>query len=149
MALYVYCEKDSLRAQIGAWLAELGVLALAVRGVSSEPYAQLVRERTATDGRPAVLLYVGELPPTAGKASDPRWVAWARRHGYDRRRSVQWEVEALDAAELQCLVLAAVERHVDRQALAAVVAEEARQRAALSALVSGWPRARAPGGEGR
>ncbi|WP_164551912.1 hypothetical protein [Streptomyces sp. WAC 01529] len=55
----------------------------------------------------------------------------------------------LDAAELQRLVLAAVERHVDRQALAQVVAEEARQRAALSAFVSGWPGARVPGGEGR
>lgn len=137
MALYVCCEKDTLRAQIGAWLGELGIPVLVVRGFSSDPYAQLVRERTAADGRPAVLLYVGELPPTASKATDPRWAAWARRHGYDRRRSVQWEVEALDAAELQCLVLAAVERHVDRQALAAVVAEEARQRAALSAFVSG------------
>ncbi|MFH8612484.1 hypothetical protein ACH4D5_33880 [Streptomyces sp. NPDC018029] len=78
------------------------------------------------------------LLPTAGKAADPRWAAWARRHGYDRRRLVRWEVEVLDAAELQRLVLAAVERHVDRQALAVVVAEEARQCAALSAFVSGW-----------
>ncbi|MFD4483469.1 hypothetical protein ACFWPU_46290 [Streptomyces sp. NPDC058471] len=180
VALYVCAEKDTLRAQFADWLDELGVPVLVVRGFASEPYAQLVRRRTAADRRPAVLLYVGDwdasgedverdwvartgcwaqvqrvvltrdqveeyaLPPTAGKASDPRWPAWARRHGYDRQHPVQWEVEALDAAELRRLVLAAVDRYIDRQALADVVAEETRQRAALTEFGATWPGA-APG----
>ncbi|MFD3547045.1 hypothetical protein ACFWUW_15795 [Streptomyces sp. NPDC058655] len=49
------------------------------------------------------------LPATEGKSGDPRWPAFARRYGFDPRRPVQWEVEALEPAELQRLVLAAVD----------------------------------------
>ncbi|WP_260475165.1 hypothetical protein [Streptomyces sp. WAC 06725] len=53
-----------------------------------------------------VLAY--DLPPAEGKRGDPRWPAFARRHGLDAARPVQWEVEALHPDELQRLVLAAV-----------------------------------------
>ncbi|WP_432043466.1 hypothetical protein [Streptomyces cadmiisoli] len=56
-----------------------------------------------------------ELPATEGKQGDPRWPAFARRYGFDPRRPVQWEVEALEPAELQRLVLAAVAPYIDRE----------------------------------
>ena len=120
------------------WLGpEAGIPVLVVRGFGSQSYVQIVRERTARDPRPAVLLYVGdfdasgsdierdwvartdcwasvervllthdqvrehELPPAEGKAGDPRWPAFARQHQLDPARPVQWEVEALDPAELR------------------------------------------------
>ncbi|WP_329201863.1 MULTISPECIES: hypothetical protein [unclassified Streptomyces] len=45
------------------------------------------------------------LLATEGKSGDPRWPASARRYGFDSRRPVQWEVEALEPDELQRLVL--------------------------------------------
>ncbi|MFJ4700468.1 hypothetical protein ACIP5N_22185 [Streptomyces sp. NPDC088768] len=130
-----------------------------------------MKERTARDPRPAVLLYVGdfdasgadierdwvartacwasvkrvlltydqvrehELPPAEGKAGDPRWPAFARRYRLDASRPVQREVEALDPAELQRLVAAAVAPYVDTAVLAARLTEEARQRARLRAAL--------------
>jgi len=173
-ALYVACEKDTLRAQMTRWLERTGVPVLVVRGFGSQSYAQVVRERTTRDPRPAVLLYVGdfdasgadierdwvartdcwnhvdrvllthdqvvgyELPAAVGKAGDPRWRAFADRYGLDRARPMQWEVEALDPAELQRLVLAAVSAHIDRAVLADRIAEEERQRGELRAFVEGW-----------
>ncbi|MGW2113313.1 hypothetical protein ACWCPL_43510, partial [Streptomyces sp. NPDC001948] len=58
LTLYVACEKDTLRAQLTGWLKRTGVPVLVVRGFGSQSYAQVVRERTAGDPRPAVLLYV-------------------------------------------------------------------------------------------
>ncbi|MFD8564970.1 hypothetical protein ACWDOR_44370 [Streptosporangium canum] len=78
------------------------------------------------------------LPAAEGKRDDPRWPAFAARYGFEVDRPVQWEVEALDPAELQRLVLAAVDLYVDRRVLAEVVAAEERQRRALEAFVAGW-----------
>lgn len=57
-ALYVACEKDTLRAQMTIWLAREGIPVLVVRGFGSQSYVQVVRERTAHDPRPATLLYI-------------------------------------------------------------------------------------------
>ncbi|MFE7113631.1 hypothetical protein ACFU98_46460 [Streptomyces sp. NPDC057575] len=46
-ALYVACEKDTLRAQLTGWLKRTGIPVLVVRGFGSQSYAQVVRERTA------------------------------------------------------------------------------------------------------
>ncbi|MEU0670919.1 hypothetical protein ABZ508_34445 [Streptomyces lavendulocolor] len=182
-ALYVACEKDTLRAQMTGWLEGTGIPVLVVRGFGSQSYVQVVRERTARDPRPAVLLYVGdfdasgadierdwvtrtdcwshvervllthdqvrryELPAAVGKAGDPRWPAFADRHGLERTRPVQWEVEALDPAELQRLVLDAVAAYVDRAALADRIAEEERQRNQLRAFLAGWQPSRSPNRE--
>ncbi|MFE2326892.1 hypothetical protein ACFXD5_23710 [Streptomyces sp. NPDC059385] len=51
---------------------------------------------------------------------------------------MQWEVEALDPAELRRLVLAAVAPYIDNAVLAARIAEEERQREQLRAFVEGW-----------
>ncbi|RZD78270.1 hypothetical protein C0Q61_14715 [Streptomyces albidoflavus] len=51
------------------------------------------------------------LAPTArpcGQAS-----SFAGRYGFDSARPAQWEVKALEPAELQRLLLAAVDRDVD------------------------------------
>ncbi|MEV7013564.1 hypothetical protein [Streptosporangium sp. NPDC051022] len=78
------------------------------------------------------------LPAAEGKRDDPRWPAFATRHGLDLERPVQWEVEALEPAELQRALLAAVEPYVDRRILAAVPAEEDRQRRAPRAFTARW-----------
>ncbi|MFE2095280.1 hypothetical protein [Streptomyces sp. NPDC059460] len=59
--LYVACEKGTLRAQLTGWLEDTGVPVLVVRGFGSQSYVQVVRERTARDPRPAVLLCVGDF----------------------------------------------------------------------------------------
>ncbi|MFD8385237.1 hypothetical protein ACFV2X_43095 [Streptomyces sp. NPDC059679] len=83
------------------------------------------------------------LLPAVGKGTDPRWPAFAERHGLDPARPVQWEVEALEPADLRSLVMAAVRSHLDRERLREVLAEEARQREALAAFLATW---RPPGG---
>ncbi|MFB6784529.1 hypothetical protein ACFCX0_46535 [Streptomyces sp. NPDC056352] len=55
------CEKDTSRAQLTGWLEDTGVPVLVVRGFGSQSYVQVVRERTACDPRPAVLVYVGDF----------------------------------------------------------------------------------------
>lgn len=80
-----------------------------------------------------------ELPPAVGKAGDPRWPAFADRYGLESTQPVQWKVEALDPAELQRLVLAAVAPYVDRAVLTERIAEEERQRGQLRAFLEGWP----------
>ncbi|MEU0671986.1 hypothetical protein ABZ330_03715 [Streptomyces sp. NPDC006172] len=79
-----------------------------------------------------------ELPATEGKRGDPRWRAFARRYGFDPRRPVQWEVEALEPAELRRLVLAAVDPYIDRDVLAEQIAREEQQRRALSDFLGDW-----------
>ncbi|MGW2818999.1 hypothetical protein [Streptomyces sp. NPDC001415] len=79
-----------------------------------------------------------ELPATEGKRGDPRWLAFAERHGFDPARPVQWEVEALEPEELQRLVLAAVDPYIDRQVLAQQIAREEEQRRALAGFLDGW-----------
>ncbi|MFF8994496.1 hypothetical protein ACF09H_32145 [Streptomyces sp. NPDC014983] len=73
-ALYVACEKDALRAQLTGWLGRMGVPVLVVRGFGSQSYVQVVRERTARDPRPAVLLYVGDFD-ASGADIERDWVA--------------------------------------------------------------------------
>ncbi|MEU9015851.1 hypothetical protein AB0D12_40640 [Streptomyces sp. NPDC048479] len=68
----------------------------------------------------------------------PRWPAFARCYGFDLDRPVQWEVEALDPAELRRLVLDAVEPHIDRALLARQLAEEMRQRRRLAEFLAGF-----------
>ncbi|MER6384984.1 hypothetical protein [Streptomyces sp. NPDC001250] len=78
------------------------------------------------------------LPAAVGKAADPRWPAFAQRHGLRPDRPVPWEVEALESAELHRLVLGLVDEHTDRDALAAVLAEERRQRRELDGFRRAW-----------
>lgn len=173
-ALYVGVEKDTLRLQVLDWLDEFGVPVLVVRGYGSQSYADIVARRVATDPRPAVLLYVGDLdasgedierdwvartgcwshvhrlavtvgqaaglPSAAGKASDPRWPGFARRHDLDPARPVQWEVEAIDPTTLYGLLLDAVAGYVDVDQLAVVIAEERAHRTRLETFLSTWSR---------
>ncbi|MER7350385.1 hypothetical protein ABT390_33815 [Streptomyces aurantiacus] len=76
-----------------------------------------------------------QLPPAEGKRDDPRWPGFARRYGFDLDRPVQWEVEALEPAELKRLVLEAIDVYIDREALAQVMAEEEQQRARLAGIL--------------
>jgi hypothetical protein len=79
-----------------------------------------------------------ELPATEGKHGDPRWPAFASRYGFNLRRPVQWEVEALEPDELQRLVLAAVTPYVNRDVLARQISREEEQRRALATFLEGW-----------
>ncbi|WP_262375214.1 hypothetical protein [Streptomyces sp. sk2.1] len=92
---------------------------------------------------PRVLLTYDQVraygpPATEGKSGDPRWPAFARRYGFDPTRPVQWEVEALEPAELQRLVLAAVDPYIDRDILARQATREEQQRRALEEFVGRW-----------
>ncbi|MEV7011680.1 hypothetical protein [Streptosporangium sp. NPDC051022] len=101
------------------WIARTGCWAHAERVL-------LTGEQTRTRG----------LPAAEGKRDDPRWPAFAARHDLDPDRPVQWEVEALEPVELQRALLTAVEPYVDHRILAAVLAEEDRQRRELRAFVA-------------
>ncbi|MGW3168233.1 hypothetical protein ACWC9Q_36835 [Streptomyces sp. NPDC001142] len=79
-----------------------------------------------------------ELPSAEGKHGDPRWPTFADRHGLDPTHPAQWELEALDPAELQRLVLAAVDPYIDRTVLAHQITREEEQRRALAAFLNGW-----------
>ncbi len=72
-----------------------------------------------------------QLPPQPGKASDSRAAQFIERHG----RLVQVELDALDANDLRRLYQEAVDRYWDVSAYQTVLEEEARERAALEAVV--------------
>ncbi|MEU3220214.1 hypothetical protein [Streptomyces sp. NPDC006971] len=72
-----------------------------------------------------------ELPSAEGKHGDPRWPAFADRYDLDPMHPAQWEVEALERAELQRLALAAVDPYADRAVLARQIACEEEQRRAF------------------
>ncbi|MFJ1732857.1 hypothetical protein [Streptomyces sp. NPDC088254] len=78
------------------------------------------------------------LHATEDKQGDPRWPAFAALYGFEPRRSVQWEVEALEPDELQRPVLAAVAPYVDRDVLTEQIAREEQQRRALSDFLEAW-----------
>jgi hypothetical protein len=71
--LYVGLEKDTLRLQTTSWLADLAIPVLVMRGFGSETYAIEVHRRIRRDGRPAVLLYVGDLDPS-GESIERDWL---------------------------------------------------------------------------
>jgi hypothetical protein len=79
------------------------------------------------------------LPSAPGKAADPRWPLFAARYGLDPATPAQWEVEALDPAELRRLVEVTITRWIDRQAWQRAVAAEQRDRARLRQFLRGWP----------
>ncbi|WP_157996009.1 hypothetical protein [Thermomonospora amylolytica] len=79
------------------------------------------------------------LPAAVGKADDPRWPAFARRFQFDPARPVQWEVKALEPAELQRLVLATVQRYVDPEQLRRTVEAEHLDLRRLHGFLRRWP----------
>ncbi|WOP07016.1 hypothetical protein R2B67_35920 [Streptomyces cyaneofuscatus] len=87
------------------------------------------------------------LPAAVGKAGDPRWAKFAARYRLDPTRPVQWEVEALDPADLQRLVLAAVAPYIDQAVLTDCITQEEHQRGQLRAFTERWPRP-SPGDDG-
>ncbi|MFI5771003.1 hypothetical protein ACIA74_21090 [Streptomyces sp. NPDC051658] len=76
------------------------------------------------------------LPATEGKRGDPRRPAFARRCGFDF--PLQGEVEALEHVEPRRLVLATVDPHVDRAALAQQITREGQQHRALEESIGRW-----------
>jgi hypothetical protein len=62
--LFVGVEKDTLRAQALNLARPLGIPVVVLKGYGSETYAKEVSQRIAEDGRPAVLLYFGDLDPS-------------------------------------------------------------------------------------
>jgi len=57
-------EKDTLRTQFADWFEELGLPIVLTRGYGSQSYVDEITEMAITDGRKAVLLYVGDLDPS-------------------------------------------------------------------------------------
>jgi hypothetical protein len=64
-ALYLGVEKAGIVEQLSAWFGDrLGVPIVALKGYSSQTLVDEVAEEILEDGRPAVLLYAGDLDPT-------------------------------------------------------------------------------------
>ncbi|MFH8894384.1 hypothetical protein [Streptomyces sp. NPDC017949] len=80
-ALYGAAGKDSLRQQLTGWLEFAGIPVLVVRGVSSQFYADVVRDRVAHEQRGADLLVVGDFD-CSGEDVERDWVertgCWSR-----------------------------------------------------------------------
>jgi hypothetical protein len=57
-------EKATLLAQLDDWFGELGLPIVLLRGHTSQTYVDKVAARVLDDGRPAVLLYAGDLDPS-------------------------------------------------------------------------------------
>jgi hypothetical protein len=73
-----------------------------------------------------------DLPPTMGKATDPRAATFCVRHG----QLVQVEVEALDPVALRGLYQAAIGRYWDDEAYAAVLHQEDNDRERLAEILA-------------
>jgi hypothetical protein len=58
-------EKSGLSEQLGAWFGDpLGVPIVALGGYASQTLADAVRRDIERSGRPAALIYAGDLDPT-------------------------------------------------------------------------------------
>lgn len=80
-----------------------------------------------------------DLPAAPGKASDPRWPAFAQRHQLDPSDPVQYEVEAIDPAELRRQLVEAVDQVTDLDQLDRVLTHEDAERRRLQEFLSRWP----------
>lgn len=72
--LVIGVEKETLTAQMRAWFGDLYIPIVPVRGYSSETYDTSVKDMVRADGRPAILLYVGDLDPS-GEDIDRNFIA--------------------------------------------------------------------------
>ncbi len=193
--LWIGVEKATLSAQVQSWFGALGIPVVVTRGFGSTAYKRQVVSRVNADGRPAVLLYVGDLDasgkdilrdfeaktacwkhvePVAvladhveayrlimqpGKVTDSRapafkvanpqfahydwpdlappraWRGTLTAYRQAQRGLVQVEVEALDPNDLRALLTNAVDDWWDDEVHAAVLEQEAAERAELAALL--------------
>jgi len=62
--VWVAVEKDTLAGLVSGWLEEWGVPVIVARGYPSQTYVDTIREEVDADGRPTVLIYVGDLDPS-------------------------------------------------------------------------------------
>jgi hypothetical protein len=62
--VFLGVEKDALAGLVSAWFYELGVGIVAVRGYSSESLCESIAAEADEDGRPAVVLYAGDVDST-------------------------------------------------------------------------------------
>jgi hypothetical protein len=64
VSLYLGVEKAGMVTQLQSWFGGLGVPVLALGGYSSQTYKDEVAAHANGDGRPAILLYAGDLDPS-------------------------------------------------------------------------------------
>lgn len=64
VSIYLGVEKAGLVEQLESWFGDLGVPILALGGYASQSYADRIAEDVDDVGRPAVLLYAGDLDPS-------------------------------------------------------------------------------------
>jgi hypothetical protein len=62
--VWIVVEKAGLLAQFDAWFGDLGLPMAALSGYASQSDVDEIRRRVRRDGRPAVLLYAGDLDPS-------------------------------------------------------------------------------------
>jgi hypothetical protein len=62
--VYLAVEKEGIVQQLRAWFADLGVPILALHGYASQSYVDDIVADVEADGRPAILIYAGDLDPS-------------------------------------------------------------------------------------
>jgi len=62
--LYLGVEKNGLVEQLSSWFWDTGIPIIALGGYSSQTYVDEITEDIESDGRPAVLIYAGDLDPS-------------------------------------------------------------------------------------
>ncbi len=63
-SIYLGVEKAGIVEQLQAWFGDLGVSILALGGYSSQSYVNEISSDVREQGRPAVLIYVGDFDPS-------------------------------------------------------------------------------------
>lgn len=62
--IFLAVEKDGLTAQLEQWFGHLSAPIMALRGYSSQSFADVVREQAEGYARPAILIYAGDFDPS-------------------------------------------------------------------------------------
>ena len=89
-AVLLGVEKDGLTSLLSRWFTRYGVPVLALRGYGSQSYVDDVRADVEADGRPAVLLYSGDLDPS-GEDIERDFIRRAGCFAHVERVALTWE----------------------------------------------------------
>ena len=90
VSIYLGVEKETMVAQLEAWFGDLGFPIVALKGYSSQSYVDEIAQEVNGDGRPAVLIYAGDLDPS-GEDIDRDFLARTGCFETDRRIAVNMD----------------------------------------------------------
>jgi len=88
--IYIGVEKNGLLPTLHGWFDEYGVNVFAIGGYESVTFEQDVKRAIAKDGRPAVLLYGGDLDPS-GIDIYRNFLKYTGPWAHSERVAITWE----------------------------------------------------------